>query len=152
MSSISIHAARVGCDSIFLLNHLSKTKFQSTQPEWAATLWAQIKTGVMYISIHAARVGCDKDTAKQMQQQSDFNPRSPSGLRRLMQLIKVKVGSISIHAARVGCDQYAKLGVDMTLPFQSTQPEWAATQITGLASLFKEFQSTQPEWAATNSN
>ena len=36
--AISIHAARVGCDYRWLLSVTYRIKFQSTQPEWAATL------------------------------------------------------------------------------------------------------------------
>ena len=35
------------------------------------------------------------------------------------------------------------------LLFQSTQPEWAATDIIGKCGGLCTFQSTQPEWAAT---
>ena len=34
---ISIHAARVGCDRRRRRNNLTNNRFQSTQPEWAAT-------------------------------------------------------------------------------------------------------------------
>ena len=82
--SISIHAARVGCDA-----------------DVARML------GVELISIHAARVGCDHA----------FHP-----------LLLFRV-FISIHAARVGCDG-CTLGKDaVRLQFQSTQPEWAATEV-----------------------
>ena len=124
---ISIHAARVGCDidreGIVVRNYnfnprspsglrpltvqilKNDMQFQSTQPEWAATLnlpavkpkknafqstqpeWAATIPNHMLqqfenISIHAARVGCDI-TLKQ----TDWT--------RI----------ISIHAARVGCDR-----------------------------------------------
>ena len=58
--SISIHAARVGCDWLNRHKVLADYGFQSTQPEWAATL--------------------SSNTTKQ--RPSNFNPRSPSGLRR----------------------------------------------------------------------
>ena len=35
--AISIHAARVGCDSNAVTAFLTVSQFQSTQPEWAAT-------------------------------------------------------------------------------------------------------------------
>ena len=79
------------------------------------------------ISIHAARMGCDLV------------------LHALLHVVL----DISIHAARMGCD------VDVTdmplkvFPFQSTQPEWAATEVVEDAISFNAFQSTQPEWAAT---
>ena len=124
--------------------------FQSTQPEWAATAALPFRPQVQTISIHAARVGCDKRGDGASATGSDFNPRSPSGLRLY-----------------TGYN-----GFTMTI-FQSTQPEWAATPFTlrlcshflyfnprspsGLRHTAKEnpanamqFQSTQPEWAATS--
>ena len=59
--TISIHAARVGSDNIVqrVLPRLSP--FQSTLPEWAATLTAIIIWVKGGISIHAARVGSDQE-------------------------------------------------------------------------------------------
>ena len=101
---ISIHAARVGCDisksgiintwkdfnprspsglrlsSLSMFSHSSQ--FQSTQPEWAATInvvWCHIRS---YISIHAARVGCNGALCREL-----------------------NLTNISIHAAQEGCDQ-----------------------------------------------
>ena len=126
--------------------------FQSTQPEWAATIRQSGDIIAVCISIHAARVGCDPMVQR----------ARPSNI-------------ISIHAARMGCDEFtdfvcntldisihaARMGCDPTPPevdnnylaFQSTQPEWAATNYNpkcGQGLLI--FQSTQPEWAATNTN
>ena len=80
--TISIHAARVGCDvKVMAVNagghdfnprspsglrhgtrygNVSITVFQSTQPEWAATALFLLPTLQRGISIHAARVGCDR--------------------------------------------------------------------------------------------
>ena len=57
--TISIHAARMGCDAQ-LMNEIGEdVRFQSTQPEWAATsLYVTVLFPVL-ISIHAARMGCD---------------------------------------------------------------------------------------------
>ena len=58
---ISIHAARVGCDRLHKFLRLQAVIFQSTQPEWAATVLTGIKAYMSKdISIHAARVGCDQ--------------------------------------------------------------------------------------------
>ena len=57
--SISIHAARMGCDLWVHFNGLKYGKFQSTQPEWAAT----------------------KRSKENHARTADFNPRSPNGLR-----------------------------------------------------------------------
>ena len=57
-------------------------KFQSTQPEWAATV-AELKVRkYAVISIHAARVGCDRENHYYPDGNKHFNPRSPSGLRQ----------------------------------------------------------------------
>ena len=37
--TISIHAARVGCDGLNLALITARLQFQSTQPEWAATFY-----------------------------------------------------------------------------------------------------------------
>ena len=58
--------------------------FQSTQPEWAATVFKRKGVFGSFISIHAARVGCDWN-----------------GLLSVVGYV-----AISIHAARVGCDRY----------------------------------------------
>ena len=60
---ISIHAARVGCDTTCVWKHGKRSTFQSTQPEWAATAKRRNKTCALY----------------------NFNPRSPSGLRHRQQ-------------------------------------------------------------------
>ena len=57
----------------------------------------------------------------------DFNPRSPNGLRLWRWQIKLIVFAISIHAARMGCDYGRYANMPTGGEFQSTQPEWAAT-------------------------
>ena len=81
-ADISIHAARMGCDLCFVCG-------------WNIILFT--------ISIHAARMGCDKYTGDLPEEHR-----------------------ISIHAARMGCDRPSLCQV-YSLLFQSTQPEWAAT-------------------------
>ena len=124
---ISIHAARVGCDS----------KAQTSQA-WTRYFNPRSPSGLrpeLFRSIE----GCC----------GNFNPRSPSGLRLACQ--RNKGGSlefqstqpewaatgygasnnpaavISIHAARVGCDCKCLCSCRWRKKFQSTQPEWAAT-------------------------
>ena len=102
------------------------TQFQSTQPEWAATMPQMIDNPKVRISIHAARVGCDRKHNLYAAKRRYFNPRSPSGLRLYGIGAKgyypqnfnprspsglrhepgdvVMTAEISIHAARVGCD------------------------------------------------
>ena len=102
--------------------------FQSTQPEWAATL--------LCIGIYPLR---------------RFQSTQPEWAATLgQQTVSDPDGNISIHAARVGCDGNMGDSKEEVLKFQSTQPEWAATSKSGLTrSTCSIFQSTQPEWAAT---
>ena len=95
----------MGCDRQQYLPGHCLERFQSTQPEWAATGRAYPHQRPRIISIHAARVGCD---------------RFP---------VACIYGKclISIHAARVGCDCVASCMSTSGFIFQSTQPEWAAT-------------------------
>ena len=81
-SKISIHAARVGCDTQSRKHRQDSLLFQSTQPEWAAT-W---------------------EWRLDMMNVANFNPRSPSGLRHTLRYKAEIAIQISIHAARVGCD------------------------------------------------
>ena len=106
---ISIHAARVGCDSNYIFILSRRKEFQSTQPEWAATWFARDFCKPIYISIHAARVGCDVAFCANWW-----------------------ATGISIHAARVGCDSNYIFILSRRKEFQSTQPEWAATATTFL--------------------
>ena len=80
------------------------------------------------ISIHAARVGCDIDADALIAEIKDFNPRSPSGLRLPNKDKTEDSVLISIHAARVGCDKHRPVILKTVGAFQSTQPEWAATE------------------------
>ena len=80
-------------------------KFQSTQPEWAATSNILSMREIIVISIHAARMGCDPFVLKVPPQPLYFNPRSPNGLRPICANTKPNNAYISIHAARMGCDR-----------------------------------------------
>ena len=147
--TISIHAARVGCDMNVRYSAAVPAGFQSTQPEWAAT-----------ISDVVTRIG-----------PLDFNPRSPSGLRPSSpNSFTTKFTFQSTQPEWAATSSYPKsLGFVI---FQSTQPEWAATKLfvslcllnfdfnprspSGLRLRLVRslincllFQSTQPEWAAT---
>ena len=79
--------------------------FQSTQPEWAATVtWLDGGESAFGISIHAARMGCDILRLVQSGGRRNFNPRSPNGLRHGGNGMNKAHYAISIHAARMGCD------------------------------------------------
>ena len=108
---ISIHAPRVGSDSIAALTAALEFYFNprspcGERPRLAATLRPQSR-----ISIHAPRVGSDL-TDKEVWQ----------------------FEKISIHAPRVGSDRTHARAKAKNKPFQSTLPVWGATRsrpITG---------------------
>ena len=112
---ISIHAPRVGCDGIELVEMALPTdfnprtpcgvrpgrtwsksrleEFQSTHPVWGATDHARH---------HRHRPG-------------DFNPRTPCGVRPGASYFDFLTKRISIHAPRVGCD-----GTDIAVSYDLT--------------------------------
>ena len=121
--------------------------FQSTQPEWAATVRQRPGSDdASLISIHAARVGCD----------CVQNAQTP--LPTIISIHAARVGCdcvqnaqtplptiISIHAARVGCDCSGSGRGFRLRKFQSTQPEWAATECRRLQSKYrKDFNPRSP--------
>ena len=148
-------------------------KFQSTQPEWAATKHICPEGYVtLYISIHAARVGCDlvhpfcvfthykfqstqpewaaTDIRKCREKiQRNFNPRSPSGLRPDSPTGDTMSAKISIHAARVGCDWKNKKEISRYIHFNPRSPSGLRPGEITVDQFCEAFQSTQPEWAAT---
>ena len=105
---------------------MTKAVFQSTQPEWAATLKQKYLYQLELISIHAARMGCDKPNGRRWRDFQDFNPRSPNGLRQ----DRVEADSVTTH-------------------FNPRSPNGLRLAISSLAAVVAKFQSTQPEWAAT---
>ena len=78
---ISIHAARVGCDSAARKEY-QDWKLISIHAARVGCDERDARGGTRYIiSIHAARVGCDGTFLPAGRTLYDFNPRSPSGLR-----------------------------------------------------------------------
>ena len=78
---ISIHAPRVGSDSIYTHRYNYRR-----------------------ISIHAPRVGSDPSVFYPVRTSTYFNPRSPCGERPATGSSIFRIYKISIHAPRVGSD------------------------------------------------
>ncbi len=57
--AISIHAPRVGSDTMLANSEFLVMLFQSTLPVWGATVVVQLSDFYLVISIHAPRVGSD---------------------------------------------------------------------------------------------
>ena len=60
LSSVSIHAPRVGCDSLMKRLLMKIVLFQFTHPVWGATNYDTRRIKHTEVSIHAPRVGCDR--------------------------------------------------------------------------------------------
>ena len=81
--AISIHAARMGCDWLFFFWRAKWRKFQSTQPEWAATHMLDVaENGLLNFNPRSPN-GLRLRTIAKIAGRSYFNPRSPNGLRRI---------------------------------------------------------------------
>ena len=91
--SISIHAARMGCDAWQTVRALQVYNFNPRSPNGLRPRHAE------------------HDTAN-----AHFNPRSPNGLRLPLPLQGRQTNQISIHAARMGCDLLLSRSVSLLLP------------------------------------
>ena len=106
-AEISIHAARVGCDLYIFLSLQYFLGFQSTQPEWAATI-ADYKNNSV---------------------KANFNPRSPSGLRQSFDKQYRTEGKFQSTQPEWAATDFKSSVINISTQFQSTQPEWAATAL-----------------------
>ena len=128
--SISIHAPRVGCDTMTRCGSRAGLHFNPRTPCGVRRRERQNKRVFAIISIHAPRVGCDVRPTLWSRPTSHFNPRTPCGVRQpllpnrakrtifqsthpvwgatLCDVLRRPVRDISIHAPRVGCDQIDK--------------------------------------------
>ena len=103
---ISIHAPRVGCDTLFCLGVGLLPVFQSTHPVWGAT---ETMVGTFWTMV-------------------DFNPRTPCGVRLWAEPLDLP-GILNFNP-RTPCGVRlvpdAKSQPD--IQFQSTHPVWGATR------------------------
>ncbi len=148
ISTISIHAPRVGSDGAIHLRAekfpnfnprspcgerpdihfqgFSSTRFQSTLPVWGATDLILLHDLGISISIHAPRVGSDMEyiCTGAGSAISIHAPRVGSDRRRRGLWCW---SAISIHAPRVGSDRHVTSRRNNRFGFQSTLPVWGAT-------------------------
>ena len=150
MFYISIHAARVGCDSyVFCFALCTVISIH------AARVGCDMQSSAhchqyLLISIHAARVGCDDWQHAKIWQYTDISIHAARVGCDAVNLHEPAFLFISIHAARVGCDKKQRRLLTVKAVFQSTQPKRAATGIGTLKLVMRyRFQSTQPKRAAT---
>ena len=127
-TEISIHAPRVGCDAVKLLDGRNRD-ISIHAPRVGCDEIVEPPMGIMEISIHAPRVGCDGGQAVLQQQRA-----------------------ISIHAPRVGCDSDCPAPPQGHTYFNPRTPCGVRRQVPG--SIFAQwaFQSTHPVWGATGTD
>ena len=150
ISSISIHAPRVGSDFSRTISAASLLTFQSTLPVWGAT--RQGPEGLRSGNHFNPRSPCGERHNREayIPGLTDFNPRSPCGERRARVHLLLDDVPISIHAPRVGSDLLSRIGINsqyISIHAPRVGSDAAATPIYRLAL---RFQSTLPVWGATS--
>ena len=123
---ISIHAPRVGSDSIAITPRLNADDFNPRSPCGERRWIGDYGFSPYVISIHAPRVGSDSNSH-----------RSPSIQDRFQSTLPVWGATRKKEKAALCCQ------------FQSTLPVWGATLLVPLILLTNKFQSTLPVWGAT---
>ena len=127
---ISIHAPRVGSDSVFVTYGSPSVNFNPRSPRGERRRSRRRNVVRRHISIHAPRVGSDGRCCPPCRRTPYFNPRSPRGERRT---------SLRCSAARTyfnprsprGERPVRILAVEPVNEFQSTLPAWGATRDLG---------------------
>ncbi len=126
ISSISIHAPRMGSDRVRPRCRGLLGDFNPRSPDGERPCVLAWQPPCLRISIHAPRMGSDPLWYTRLSPCSYFNPRSPDG-ERLVPRVRRPENGISIHAPRMGSDCPAFVTMRRTLTFQSTLPGWGAT-------------------------
>ena len=124
---ISIHASRMGGDSLDRTTVPVFHVFQSTPPGWEATDWPLTPPKV--ITNFNPRLPDGRRPAAELEMEADdyFNPRLPDGRRRAGGCVDICHIVISIHASRMGGDLACYDATHYFTVFQSTPPGWEAT-------------------------
>ena len=127
MSTVSIHAPRVGGDARSGEPGCGVRWFQSTPPAWGAT----------------------RRSASMFAAEQRFNPRPPRGGRPDLLSRMQRYLDVSIHAPRVGGDVSLTANMQILFSFNPRPPR-GGRPVTGYVfSRGIEFQSTPPAWGAT---
>ena len=122
MSSISIHAPRVGSDRVKAVFLGLCFQFQSTLPVWGATFWiCPAATQLLY-----------------------FNPRSPCGERRGVGSYNGLTPLFQSTLPVWGATTSSGLAKFSSRKFQSTLPVWGATEEFSIGRLHKNISIHAP--------
>ena len=109
---ISIHAPRLGCDEERLMVRILLLVFQSTHPDWGATIGPSTALDARLYFNPRTPIGVRHLSAHGHDRLLYFNPRTPIGVR------------LSKSRSTV-----------LNLQFQSTHPDWGATGPAMIRSL-----------------
>ena len=128
-SSISIHAPRVGSDSVALFMSYSVTNISIHAPRVGSDKGYTSVLARILISIHAPRVGSDRCLLMRIPTTQNFNPRSPCGERP--RSVEFRTSRYHDFNPRSPCGErpfhfHGFLSGDGL--FQSTLPVWGATE------------------------
>ena len=123
---ISIHASRMGCDTVSRFRFLFSGYFNPRIP-YGMRRGKICGTVVSVISIHASRMGCDANVSSITYKDFIFQSTHPVWDATCTHRLLCFPDEISIHASRMGCDMFAAAGTSMLVLFQSTHPVWDAT-------------------------
>ena len=101
---ISIHAPRVGSDSMASACLFIMALFQSTLPVWGATGKGHPCVNLPGFQSTLPGWGATRRQKSRPHRSGNFNPRSPCGERPNPGPLRLRSRAISIHAPRVGSD------------------------------------------------
>ena len=169
---ISIHASRMGCDTLTFNDPTVPPYFNPRIPYGMRRPWPPTAATGLSISIHASRMGCDRgDRAAWRKYAShfnpripygmrpasldppaacpDFNPRIPYGMRPSGDLADAGKLVISIHASRMGCDGIHRRRWGQKRHFNPRIPYGMRRSGMAQPPHRSRFQSTHPVWDAT---
>ena len=146
---ISIHAPRVGCDPPMQpVDHIGDT-FQSTHPVWGATNRPRMERSPHGYFNPRTPCGVRLSHSLSTIELPDFNPRTPCGVRRTVSWYRLASTPFQSTHPVWGATTHSSSTMTPRI-FQSTHPVWGATRAEcGLFDRYIEFQSTHPVWGAT---
>ena len=148
IGDISIHAPRVGSDSILAVTVCRSVYFNPRSPCGERQVAGGPTAVGGIISIHAPRVGSDSSRISKRKLANNFNPRSPCGER--LALSSNSQASENFNPRSPCGERRTKLpDIQKSWIFQSTLPVWGATYQISKGVFTHEFQSTLPVWGAT---
>ena len=120
--AVSIHAPRVGCDSLQTLLSSPEPPFQFTHPVRGATAVDAHQGSRPAVSIHAPRAGCDTSLMYLASIRLLFQFTHPVWGATIVSILYNLPSQVSIHAPRVGCDSWRRTARRYISSFNSRTP------------------------------